>query len=344
MRSSTLHFEPAPRGTAGLLLLSALIALLASAAYTRWWNPEVRLYVHAVDVKEAWARELEQTFTNRTIVFGGSSTSFSIDPGRMLERDGLAVVNCGLHAGMMTGFLTGFAAGTARPGDLLLMAMEPELLVVPGNGSDLAAQMGFALDHPEWIHASNVTGEPIHWVENLISLRPGAYHFFTLLGKLALGRPLYRYSPEDFTESGWQRTSERREIGDPQRWSAHLTPESQALLKALTDWGTARGIRVAYLLPWRYVTEPQAEAFQADNLQFLVEIAEFLPVLADPRLGAYSVREHFADTPLHLTPEGAATRSDELAALLKEDRFWTTEDLRLLLEESPVPPARAASE
>lgn len=342
MRSSTLHFEPAPRGTAGLLLISALIALLGSAAYTRWWNPEVRLYVHAARVKQAWAEKLEQTFTNRTIVFGGSSTSFSIDPARMLERDGLAVANYGLHAGMMPRFLTGLAAGSARPGDLLLMAMEPELLVVPGNGSDLAAQMGFALDKPEWVHASNVTGEPIHWVENLVSLRPGAYHFFTLLGKIALGRPLYRYGPTDFSESGWQRTQERRGIRNPSRWSAHLTADSCALLTALEQWGTAHRVRVACLLPWQYVPEPLAPGFQADNLRFLVELSDYLPVLADPRLGAYSVREHFADTSLHLTPEGAAVRSDELAALLKAGRFWTRTDLERMLQGFPTAPAGAA--
>ncbi|MCP5520623.1 MAG: hypothetical protein H7A46_03650 [Verrucomicrobiales bacterium] len=339
MRSSTLHFEPAPRGTAGLLLTSVVIALLACAGYTRWWNPEVRLYVHAVEVKEAWAEHLAQTFTNRTLVFGGSSTSFSIDPARMLDRDGLPVANYGLHAGMMTRFLTGFAAGSARPGDLLLMAMEPELLVVPSNGSDLAAQMGFALDQPEWIHASNVTGEPVHWVENLISLRPGAYHCFTLLGKILLGKPLYRYSPTDFSESGWQRTRERREIASADHWSAHLTPDSRALLTALRQWGAARDVRVAYLLPWQYVPEAKAAGFQADNLRFLVEISDYLPVLADPRLGAYSVREQFADTPLHLTPEGAAIRSDELAALLKAGHFWTHDDLVRMQESFPSVPA-----
>lgn len=327
MPSSTSHFEPAPRGTAALLLASALIALLASAAYTRWWNPEVRLYVHAVEVKEAWARQLDSGFTNKTLVFGGSSTSFTIDPVRIRDRTGLAVANYGLHAGMLPRFLTGFAAASARPGDLLLMAMEPELLVVPINGSDLAAQMGFALDQPEWVHASNVTGEPVHWVENLVSLRPGAYHFFTLLGKIALGRPLYRYAPTDFTESGWQRTEERRAIANPGRWAAPLTVDARILLTALKEWSATHGIRLAYALPWQYVAEPYAAAYQADNLRFLVQVSEFLPVLADERLGAYGVREHFADTPLHLTPAGAAVRSDELAALLKAGRFWTKAEL-----------------
>ncbi|RME93056.1 MAG: hypothetical protein D6766_08900, partial [Verrucomicrobia bacterium] len=167
-----------------------MAALAACAAYTRWLNPEVRLYRHAFDVKQAWARRLDARSGHKTIVFGGSSTSFAVDPQRILERHGVPVANLGLHAGMGARFLTAAAAALARPGDLLLMAMEPGLLTDPEPGSDLAAQMGFALDHFDWVHASNVTGERIHWVEDLVSLRPGAYHFFTLLAKLALGRPL----------------------------------------------------------------------------------------------------------------------------------------------------------
>lgn len=319
------------------LLAAALIALLLSAAYTRWWNPEVRLYVHAARVKQEWASRLDREFTNKTVVFGGSSTSFSIDPGRLLERQGEAVANFGLHAGMQLRFLTAFAAAAARPGDLLLMAVEPELLVASSDGSDLAAQMGFALGQPGWIHASNVTGDPVRRVENLVSLRPGAHHFFTLLAKIALGKPLYRYAPADFTATGWQRTGERRAVTDPARWQAPLDRDARLFLAALKAWGESRGVRVAYALPWRYASAEAAPAFQTDNLRFLAEVAVHLPVLADERLGAYDVREHFADTPLHLTPEGAAVRSDALAEQLRAGRFWSRSVLERMLADRTRP-------
>ena len=331
MPSSTSPFERRARGPAVLLLVSALLALLLAAGYTLRLNPEIRLYRYAAHVKQAWAARLDRDFTNKVIVFGGSATSFAIDPARILERDGLPVVNFGLHAGMGAEFLTGFAAAAARPGDLLLMAIEPELLLSRGSDSDLAAQIGFALGHPEWIDASNVTGEPVHWVADLVSLRPGAYHVFTLLGKIALRRPLYRYHPDDFTPSGWQRTRERRAFGEPGRYRVSLSPKAHRLLAALRDWAKARHIRVAYLLPWRYAGPDYVRGFQEDNLRYLIQIAEYLPVLADERLGAYPVREHFADTPMHLTPAGARIRSDTLAAQLKAGRYWTRADLKRLL-------------
>ena len=238
-------------------------------------------------------------------------------------------------------FLTAFAAAAARAGDLLLMALEPELLVSPGDGSDLAAQMGFALGHPEWIDASNITGEPVHWVADLVSQRPGAYHVFTLLGKLALGRPLYRYAKEDFSPAGWQSTAERRSFGEPKRWDAPIAPRTAALLLGLRDWADRHGVRLASLLPWQYVGPEKAPAWQGDNLRFLIRMSDFMPVLADEHLGAYGVREHFADTPLHLTPEGARIRTDFLAGQLQSGRFWNRADLVARLPG--FPPAASAA-
>lgn len=345
MRSSTSHSERLPRRLVLWLLFTAGGAMAACAVYTRWLNPEVRLYRHAFEVKRSWAHRMEERFGKKTIVFGGSSTSFAVDPALILERYGEPVANLGLHAGMGARFLTAAAASLARRGDLLLMAMEPGLLTDPDPGSDLAAQTGFALDHFDWVHASNITDEPVHWVEDLVSLRPGAYHFFTLLAKLALGRPLYRYHLGDFTETGWQRTQDRRPIPDASGWSAELSPDAVALLEDLRAWSEARGVRLAYLLPWRYASPQASRDFQLANLRFLLQVARYLPVLADPRLGAYSVREHFADTPYHLLPEGAAVRSDELGRLLREGRFWTAEDLQreLRRRESQKPVALSAS-
>lgn len=152
MPSSTLPSKPRPR-VALILAASALATLLLSAAYTRWWNPEIRLYRYAIAAKQDWAAQLDRQFTTKTIVCGGSSTSFAIDPSRILQQSGLAVANYGLHAGMQPRFLVAVAAASARPGDLLLLAMEPGLLITPDNGSDLAAQMAFALDQPGWVHA-----------------------------------------------------------------------------------------------------------------------------------------------------------------------------------------------
>jgi hypothetical protein len=65
----------------------------------------------------------------------------------------------------------------------------------------------------------------------------------------------------------------------------------------------------------------------------LLEVSEFIPVLRDSRLGAYTVREHFSDTSLHLTEEGATLRSDEFAEQVKDWKVWTHEELRQLAHQ-----------
>ncbi|MCX8107490.1 MAG: hypothetical protein N3G20_01660 [Verrucomicrobiae bacterium] len=310
------------------LVCVAIAALAAAGAYTVWLNPEIRFYLYAARLKQAWADKLHREFGRAIIVFGASSCAFAIDGERMVEKHGLPVVNFGMHAGMEPLFLTALAVESTRPGDTLVVALEPGLLLSPFDSPDLAAQMGMALGKPRLIHASDLTGEPVHWVKNILSLRPGAYHFFTLLGKIVLGKPLYRYSPQDLRPSGFQQTTERREIRDQEPFIVHALPShSEQLLSALARWCRTNNVELFYSLPWGWVSEAKLNQFKAMNASFLIQVAKFMPVLKDPTLGAYPVREHFADTEWHLTAEGAANRTDALAQQLKARVCWTIEEL-----------------
>jgi hypothetical protein len=312
------------------LAAAALVTLVIAAVYTLRLNPEIRFYKHAALVKLGWAEKLSREQGVKIIVCGGSSTAFSIDGERMLQQHGLPTANFGLHAGMEPLFLAAIAAQSARPGDTVVLALEPGLLMTPFQSPDLAAQMGTALRRPDLIHASGLTGEPVHWVRNCLSLRPGAYHFFTLLGKIALRKPLYRYAPEEVQASGWQRAKDIRPIPDQGLAEGRLCPDARRLLMVLKNWGHTNRVQVVYSLPWGWVTEDRLRPFQRMNVRFLREVAAILPVLKDPALGAYRVREHFSDSHWHLTAEGAAARSDSLAAQLKSRSFWSQQELEQL--------------
>jgi hypothetical protein len=305
----------------------ALAALLASAAYTLWLNPEVRFYKHSTRVKRAWAEKMRGDHGAIVVVCGCSTTAFSVDGERMVRVHKLPVVNFGLHAGMEPPFLAALAAEATRPGDTLILELDPVLITAPFSSADVAAQLGLALGRPGVIHASNLTGEPVHWVEDLLSLRPGAYHCFTLLGKIALRKPLYRYQPRDVRPSGWQQTAERTTIVDESPPKGGLSPDARRLFQAIRNWGETNRVQVAYSLVWRYATPEHQRAYQRLNLAVVREVAEILPVLKDPVLGAYTLKEHFADVGAHLTEAGAAARSDALAAQIREHRFWTREEL-----------------
>jgi len=313
---------------------TALASLLAAAAYTLWLNPEIRFYHYAAEVKRAWVEGFRAARVPVAVVYGASSCAFALDGERLRDRHGLAVANYGLHAGMEPLFLTAFALESTRPGDTLVVALEPPLLRASFESPDLAAQMGMALGQPGLIHASALTGRRIRWVDNLVSLRPGAYHLFTLAGKILLGRPLYRYAPRDVSPSGWQQTAERRPLTPIDAAPATaLSADARGLLADLRRWADAHQVTVFYAIPWGWTTEEHTDATRRANARFLREIADHIPVLRDPALGVHPVRGHFADTEWHLTAAAAALRTDAFAGLLRERRCWALEELDALARE-----------
>src|SRR5438046_9010555 len=125
MALSTLHSKPlVPLRLLGLIGL-ALITWLAGAYYTLHFSPEVAYDRHSHFVKMAWAQKLDRDFTNKIVVFGGSSCRASIKGEQMLLEHGLPAVNLGLSVGMDTKVLTRYAFQFLRPGDTMVMPLEP---------------------------------------------------------------------------------------------------------------------------------------------------------------------------------------------------------------------------
>ena len=331
MPSSTLRFRDHCPFTAVRLTAVAVVSWALGAAYTVWLNPEVVFFKRAAALKLDWSRRMAQEHRTKTVFFGGSSCTFAINNGRLLSEHQLPAANLGLGAGMGPRVLTRFAWPEVQRGDTLIMAMEPGLLTNPLDDPMLGVQFSLALGRPELMAAGDDL-EPratAAKAADLLRLRPGGYHAFTLLGKLVSSQPLYRYHLSDFQPSGWQQTAVRRPLASATARELHLSADARRLLGSLRAGCEQKGVRLAYSLPWVYVTAENLAAFQAANRRFLAEVAEYLPVISDPRLGAYPVREHFADTLWHLTEEGARVRTDELARQIKDWQVWSGSELRV---------------
>jgi hypothetical protein len=85
-----------------------------------------------------------------------------------------------------------------------------------------------------------------------------------------------------------------------------------------------------YSLPWIYTPPEKLKTRRQVNLNFLLQVTDFMPVLQDDRLGARSIRPDFADTDLHLAQGGARVRTDAFAAALKKGEIWSAKDLKRL--------------
>ena len=304
-------------------LAVAFVAWTGSAFYSVRLYPEMIFLRHCHAVKQAWQQKLEHDYKSKIVVFGGSSCLTSIDPGRLAERHELPVLNLGLHAGMGAPILTRYALPSLKPGDTLIVALEPSLLTGPQEIEPLGVQFSFATGRMDALRDA----DGIDWMASLLALRPGSQNMFTFLGKIILRQPLHRYSRAEIHASGWQEVAGRRAFSPPPLVNLQLSDNAKKLLRSIQDFCGQHGVRVAYSIPWSYCPPEKAAEYRSQNLNYLLQISEFLPVLNDPRLGVYPVREHFADTFLHLTAEGAALRTDEWAEQVKGWKLLSRDEI-----------------
>jgi len=305
------------------LLGVAVSAWAVAALYTLQGNPEIAFFRRADALKREWSRAISSGHSNRIVVFGGSSCLTSVVPRRMLEQHQLPTLNLGLGAGMGAQILTRYALDSVKPGDTLIVALEPGLLVRPPELEPLGAQFAVATGQPRLLS----DGRRVDWVGALVSLRPGGYHVFTLLGKIILRQPLYRYTPSELKEGGWHEVAARRDLGNPGVGKLKLSPEGKELLATIHRECQRRGVRAAYAFPWQFCVPEDLTATQREDLLFVREVAAVIPVLREPSLGAHAVREHFADTLLHPIGPAAALRTDELAQAITSWSLWSPEEV-----------------
>lgn len=328
MASSTSHFRRVAPWWALQLLGVAVVTWALGAAYTVRLNPEIAFWRRGDALKRQWAQRLSAMRTNKIVIFGGSACATSVEPRRLLERHGIPALNLGLGAGMGAKVLTRYALHALQPGDTLIVALEPELLSSTLDLEPLGVQFSFATDQLGLIEGD----KGIDWPSALVGLRPGGYHLVTLLGKILLRQPLYRYAQTEFEDDGWHKVAARRDLGVPSIPVNRLSAAGKAWLAYINRECARRNVRVAYTLPWQFCTPENLVATQRQNLLFLSEVSAVLPALREPSLGTHSVREHFADTNFHPTANAAAMRTDELAASLSSWSLWSSNEIGLRLE------------
>ncbi len=204
MRSSTLPSSATIPSFAVLLLAVAMASLGLSAFYTLRLNPELNYFRGTDRVKTAWADKMTREYGTKLVVYGGSSCEFGIDTERLLRKHQMPAVNLGRGAGMGASILTQAALQHARPGDTLVAAVEQSLFNESLEPPSLGVQFSVATGHPEWVTHPAVGTNSLPWLSVLLNLRPGGYHALTMLGKVAGGKPLFRYQISDVPAQRFQ--------------------------------------------------------------------------------------------------------------------------------------------
>jgi hypothetical protein len=317
MDSSISHSKFMPKVAAGLLVV-ALLSWGASAFYTLRFNPELAFFRHANVLKQNWQSQMRQQYGSNIVFCGGSSCFTGIDAKHIQTRYGLPVVNMGFGAGMGPKVLGQLGLGSVRSGDTLILAFEPGLLGQGFEVPTLGSQFLLATDFSRAFGSLRVG----QIASTLLALRPGGYHAFTLFGKMILHKPMYRYGLEEVREGGWHAVADRRDVSPSAPVQYQLSQEGRNFLRETAAWCATNNVRLAFTLPWIYHLPQQAEEARSKFKVFQAEVNQFMAVFKDPFAGCYTVREAFADSNLHLIPNAAMKRSDELAReLLRWDVY-----------------------
>ena len=131
-----------------ILAIAALLALIAIALL-----PRTRIARPSAEI--AWTASLYADKTRmadaikgpRILAVGGSGTLFSFDADLAAQRLGRPVINFGTHAGLGLGYILDRAARILRPGDIVLLAPEYELLQQESVANEYAIQFTAYYDH-----------------------------------------------------------------------------------------------------------------------------------------------------------------------------------------------------
>ena len=307
-----------------LLISTALAAWLAGALYTWFVDPELKFWASAARQKLDWVDKMREKHGYVIGVVGGSTTTFGIDAEYMEKAHGLPVANLGLHFGMGPACI-GFGLSALREGDVLVLSLEPAMLTaedvsITPLGSKLASLLGRP-DINSW-----VDGRPLLTaVQNLGYLRPGGYQAATMIGKLALGKPLYRYSIDNLQPGGLQVTRDKLAASFNIELALEpvglaLSSAGKELLRQAKSEAAKRGLELFFLMPVAYCPPEEAEQRRTANEQLLRNISKTVAVLWEPSLGVSETIEDFSDSWQHLTPEAARMRSRLFAKTLLDPK------------------------
>lgn len=299
------------------ILVTAIVALILGGAA----NYDSYVRSHAVRMSLA-----EQSSEPRVLVVGDSSAAFGLNAGILGERAGMPAVNLALHGGLDIDFPLNEAEWILRPGDVVLLSFNWELLGNPrphwtgalgisvlAADPSAAASVGAA----DWIsvldEAHLAVGQSLAW------------------GAKAWGRKLRGRPPlEPPAPYGVQYLDAHADLvghcGRPQgplRIVAHRADAARLSqrcerLAAFVRAATQRGARVFWAsgpVLGREGDSARLEAIEAAREQLLARTA--LPELATPSEERYA-DDDFYDSSAHLDCEARDERSARIGTRLRE--------------------------
>ena len=287
-----------------------------------WFNtkchPEVHFWKTLGINKIEYSKQLSLLGKKKIHFVGGSSCTFSIRPD-ILKTYGLYSVNMGMHAGMGALFNVGFGISEVSPGDIIVLAIEPDTLNGRVQPTSLGINTAVSMGNKQWAVGGDLINRKLTYKEQINASRPGGRKIITHFFKFLLRIPPYRYNLHEADQTGWCSISYDLEQATPEGnfdKKYTLSENGKQLLKAVSKSAELKGAKVYYLAPWQLTKLESKDHNRSLNKQFLEEINQILPIINDNYFGVCTNPEWYADTKWHLTDYGSRIRTEALAEAL----------------------------
>lgn len=316
------------------LLLAVIAAFALNATYEKYMKPDSLFFEKCIRATERWNHHLRKIQEPCYVFAGHSGVRMSIDTKTMLETHGVRAVNAGVQAGNGIRCNVQIALPFLQKGDTLLLCCSPSNFEQKKNG----------MSHGGINFCRTIQGYS-PYVEGIIpcsyytiaSLFRGASTNYAIHATRILTRPncIYRYSsPQNaqITESGRVEVfllNEQNIVIDED-----ININRNHTLKPITGWESFinelkaycinHGVKLAMYIP----RDHASKLCRRNNAFFALHFVEMgIPVVKDPYLGAWNDATKFSDTAQHLSIEGGREFSEFLALQLKNQQYWTKEEL-----------------
>ncbi|MDA7629853.1 hypothetical protein N9873_03910 [Akkermansiaceae bacterium] len=292
----------------GALLLAVGIGWVYAARF----EPETQFWVEVFEKRRS--EMTERSDESHVIFTGDSACAFGIDTTTFQGASKAPAFNLGGTRQMGIEVFMAETLRQTRSGDIVVLICNPKLLA-EGPSSQLTkagAQMALAM-------ASDT-----NTFDKITASRPGFNHLITHAAKIALRRPVFAYRVEDYQVGGLITTDERPGQSGEKEVFEMSPSEITRASRALENWAgrcEKAGASLVYLMPLEF-TAPEALELNSRQKEALrLEFLKNVPTVhfpEPPRQACSFDAALFADTLFHLTEEGAATFSRELAPGIAE--------------------------
>lgn len=314
------------------ILVALILAILANLGYEVFLSPGNKFFSECIEVTGKWEENIRKKGKPCYVFAGGSEVRMGIEPTVMLTEHGIHAINAGLHAGNGVRCNAQMGLNFLKKGDTLVLSVFPRDAKMKRGAT--RSGINFCVLHlgKKCFYANGgILSLEASTLSNLIF---GSSSELSVYIMRLLTRPncLFRYSSSHnarIAESGRVEVFIKENHPIKHLKSEKISHEVQfnGLNSLIRDVQVAcrhRGAELIVYFP-RCCMSATHRPGNAVVALYLTDMG--VPVLRDPQLGTWEDSNAFSDTTEHLSVHAGHEFSVYMAKLLKEEDYWTREEL-----------------